>query len=132
MKLNRVQLTSCHNIPGVDLALACDINNTGKACSTREDCEGIWMRFSRMFSLHSLIQNALVNNDALVNLIKQSMNLKFAKSKKVSQDYLLKLVQEKKVSQDFNGENHYYGVAAGTKRANILALMYVIFEGKGH
>ena len=81
--------------------------------------------FSRMFSLHSLIQNALVNNDALVNLIKQSMNLKFAKSKKVSQDYLLKLVQEKKVSQDFNGENHYYGVAAGTKRANILALMYV-------
>ena len=49
--------------------------------------------FSRMFSLHSLIQNALVNNDALVNLIKQSMNSKFAKSKKVSQDYLLKLVQ---------------------------------------
>ena len=52
-----------------------------------------------MFSLHSLIQNALVNNDdALVNVIKQSLNLKFAKSKKVSQDYLLKLVQEKKAS----------------------------------
>ena len=44
-----------------------------------------------MFSSHSLIQNALVNNDdALVNVIKQSLNLKFAKSKKVSQDYLLK------------------------------------------
>ena len=55
--------------------------------------------FSRMFSCHCLIQNALVNNDdALVNIIKQSLNLKFAKSKKVSQDYLLKLVQEKKTS----------------------------------
>ena len=44
-----------------------------------------------MFSSHSLIQNALVNNDdALVNVIKQSLNLEFAKSKKVSQDYLLK------------------------------------------
>ena len=41
-----------------------------------------------MFSLHSLIENALVNNDdALVNVIKQSLNLKFVKSKKVSQDY---------------------------------------------
>ena len=49
-----------------------------------------------MFSLHSLIQNALVNNDALVNLIKQSMNSKFAKSKKVSQDYLLKLFNKRK------------------------------------
>ena len=81
--------------------------------------------FSRMFSCHSLIQNALVNNDdALVNIIKQSLNLKFAKSKKVSQDYLLKLVQEKKTSRDFNAENLYHGVAAGTKRTNILlALM---------
>ena len=52
-----------------------------------------------MFSSHSLIQNALVNNDdALVNVIKQSLNLKFVKSKKVSQDFLLKLVQENKVS----------------------------------
>ena len=77
-----------------------------------------------MFSSHSLLQNALVNNDdALVNVIKQSSNLKFAKSKKVSQDYLLKLVQEKKASRDFNAENRYHGVAAGTKRANILALM---------
>ena len=77
-----------------------------------------------MFSSHSLIQNALVNNDdALVNVIKQSLNLKFAKSKKVSQDYLLKLVQEKKASRDFNAENLYHGVAAGTKRGNILALM---------
>ena len=43
-----------------------------------------------MFSSHSLIQNALVNNDdALVNDTKQSLNLEFAKSKKVSQDYLL-------------------------------------------
>ena len=51
------------------------------------------------------IQNALVNNDdALVNVIKQSLNLKFAKSKKVSQDYLLTLVQEKKASRDFNAE----------------------------
>ena len=42
-----------------------------------------------MFSSHSLIQNALVNNDdALVNVIKQSLNLKFAKSKKVSQNQL--------------------------------------------
>ena len=77
-----------------------------------------------MFSSHSLIQNALVNNDdALVNVIKQSLNLKFAKSKKVSQDYLLKLVQEKKTSRGFNAENLYHGVAAGTKRVNILALM---------
>ena len=77
-----------------------------------------------MFSLHSLKENALVNNDdVLVNVIKQSLNLKFAKSKKVSQDYLLKLVQEKKASRDFNGENLYHGVAAGTKRENILALM---------
>ena len=45
-----------------------------------------------MFSSHSLIQNALVNNDdALVNVIKQSLNLKFAKSKKVSQNQLAKL-----------------------------------------
>ena len=77
-----------------------------------------------MFSSHSLIQNALVNNDdALVNVIKQSLNLKFAKSKKVSQDYLLKLVQEKKTSRDFNAESLYHGVAAGTKRTNVLALM---------
>ena len=44
-----------------------------------------------MFFSHFLIQNALVNNDdALVNVIKQPLNLQFAKSKKVSQDYLLK------------------------------------------
>ena len=42
-----------------------------------------------MFSSHSFIQNALVNNDDhLVNVIKQSLNLKFAKSKKVSQNQL--------------------------------------------
>ena len=42
-----------------------------------------------MFSSHSLIQNALVNNDdALVNVIKQSLNLKSAKRKKVSQNQL--------------------------------------------
>ena len=77
-----------------------------------------------MFSSHSLIQNAFVNNDnALVNFIKQSLNLKFAKSKKVTQDYLLKLVREKKASRDFNAENLCDGVAAGTIRANILALM---------
>ena len=77
-----------------------------------------------MFSSHSLIQNTSVNNDdALVNVIKQSLNLRFAKSKKVSQDQLLKLVQEKKTSRDFNAENLYHGVAAGTKRENILALM---------
>ena len=52
-----------------------------------------------MFSSHSLIQSALVNNvDDLVNVIKQSLNLKFAKSKKVAQDYLLNLVQENKAS----------------------------------
>ena len=50
-----------------------------------------------MFSFHSLIQNALVNNDdALVNVIKQPLNLQFAKSKKVSQDYLLKSWFKKK------------------------------------
>ena len=78
-----------------------------------------------MFSSHSLIQNTSVNNDdALVNVIKQSLNLRFAESKKVSQDQLLKLVQEKKTSRDFNAENLYHGVAAGTKRTNILlALM---------
>ena len=66
-----------------------------------------------MFSSHSLIQNALVNNDdALVNVIKQSLNLKFSKSKKVSQDFLLTLVQVKKASRDFNAENLYQGVAA--------------------
>ena len=58
-----------------------------------------------MFSLHSLIENALVNNDdTLVNVIKQSLNLKFVKSKKVRQDYFLKLVQEKKASRDFKAE----------------------------
>ena len=42
-----------------------------------------------MFSWHPLIQNALPNNeDALVNVIKQSLNLKFAKTKKVSQNQL--------------------------------------------
>ena len=42
-----------------------------------------------MFSSHSLIQNALVNNDdALVNVIKQSLNLKFAENKKVNQNQL--------------------------------------------
>ena len=52
-----------------------------------------------MFSLDCLIQDALVNNDdALVNVVKQSLNLRFAKSKKVSQDFLLKLVKEKKAS----------------------------------
>ena len=77
-----------------------------------------------MFSSHSLIQNALVSNDdALVNIIKQSLNLKLAKSKKVSQDYLLKLVQEKEASRNFNAENLCHGVAARTKRGNILALM---------
>ena len=78
-----------------------------------------------MFSSHSLIQNTLVNNDdALVNVIKQSLNLKFGKSKKVRQNFLLKLVQEKKDSRDFNAENLYHGVAARTKRgASILALM---------
>ena len=71
-----------------------------------------------------MIQNALLNNyDALVNVIKQSLNLKFARSKKVSQVYLLKLVQVKKASRDFNAENLYHGVGAGTKRENILALM---------
>ena len=51
-----------------------------------------------MFSSHSLILNALVSNDdGFVNIIKQSLNLKFSKSKKVSQDYLLKLVQKKKL-----------------------------------
>ena len=42
-----------------------------------------------MFSSHSLIENALVNNDdALVDVIKQPLNLKFAKSRKVSQNQL--------------------------------------------
>ena len=76
-----------------------------------------------MFSSHSLIQNALVNNDdALVNVIKQSLNLKFPKSKKVSQDFLLKFVQEKNASRDFNAENLHHGLPAGTKRANIIDL----------
>ena len=71
------------------------------------------------------LQNAWVNNDdALVNVIKQYFNLKFLEWKKVSQDYLLKLIQEKKASRNFNAENLYHGVAAGTKRTNILlALM---------
>ena len=76
-----------------------------------------------MFSSPWLTQNALVNNDALVNVVKQYLNLKYAKSKKVSQDYLLKLVHEKKASRYFNAENLHHGVAAGTKKANILALM---------
>ena len=63
------------------------------------------------------------NDDALISVIKQSLNLKFAKSKKVSLDYLLKLVQENEASRDFNAENLYHGAAAGTKWANILALM---------
>ena len=69
-----------------------------------------------MFSSHSLIQNALVNNDdALVNVIKQSLNLKFAKSKKVSQDCLLKSwFKKRKLLEIFNAENLYHGVAVGT------------------
>ena len=59
----------------------------------RGDREEIGRRFSRIFFSHSLIQNALViSDDALVNVIKQSWILKFAKSKNVSQDYSLKLV----------------------------------------
>ena len=42
------------------------------------DHEGISRRFLRMFSPHSLIQNALVN------VIKQSLNLKFAKSRSLA------------------------------------------------
>ena len=49
------------------------------------------------------------NDDALVTVVKQSLNLKFAKNKKVSQDYLLKLVQEKK-ARDFNAENLYHAM----------------------
>ena len=42
-----------------------------------------------MFSSHSLIENTLVNNDdALADVIKQSLNFKFAKSRKVSQNQL--------------------------------------------
>ena len=52
--------------------------------------------FKNVF-LTLLLQNALINNgDPLVNIIKQTLNLKFAKKKKVNQDYLLKLVDEKK------------------------------------
>ena len=59
-----------------------------------------------MFSLHSLIENALVNNDdTLVNVIKQSLNLKFVKRKKVRQDYFLKLVQEKKLLEILRQKN---------------------------
>ena len=74
-----------------------------------------------MFSLHSLTENALVNNDdALINVIKQYSNLKFAKSKKTSQDYVLKLVQEKKASRDFNAQVLYHGVGAGTTSTKFL------------
>ena len=53
-----------------------------------------------MFSFDCLIQNALVNNDdALFIFIKQSLHLKFAKSKKVSQDYLLKVGSRKENSR---------------------------------
>ena len=56
-----------------------------------------------MFSSHSLIQDGLVNNDgALVNVIKQSLNLKFVKSKKISQDYSLKLIQKKESFSRFS------------------------------
>ena len=69
-----------------------------------------------MFSSHSLIQSDLVNNvDDLVNVIKQSLNLKFAKSKKFAQDYLLNLVQENKASWDFKAEILYDGAAAEPK-----------------
>ena len=51
-----------------------------------------------MFYSHSLIQNALVNNDdALVNFIKQSLSLKIVKSNKFSLDYLLTLVHQRKL-----------------------------------
>lgn len=45
------------------------------------------------------------------------------RSNKVSQDYLPKLIPEKKGSRDFNAKNLYDGVAAETKRVNILTLM---------
>ena len=67
----------------------------------------LYVACCRMFSSHSLTQNALVNND---DALKQSLNLKFS-------------VQEKKASRDFTAENLYHDVAVGTKRANILALM---------
>ena len=75
-----------------------------------------------MFSSHSLIQNALVNNDhALVNVIKQSLNLKFAKSKKVIQDYLLKRwFKRRKLLEILMQKTFIIGVATGTKRTNIL------------
>ena len=74
-----------------------------------------------MFSLHSLTENALVNNDdALINVIKQYSNLKFVKSKKTSQDYVLKLVQEKKASRDFNAQVLYHGVGARTISTKFL------------
>ena len=38
---------------------------------------------------------------------------------------MLKLVEEKIASRDFNAEKLYHGVAAGTKRANNIALMKV-------
>ena len=42
-----------------------------------------------MLSSHSSIENALVkNDDSLVNVIEQSLNVKIAKSKKVSQNQL--------------------------------------------
>ena len=51
-----------------------------------------------MFYSHSLIQNALVNDDdALVNFIKQSLSLKIVKSNKFSLDYLLTLVHQRKL-----------------------------------
>ena len=70
-----------------------------------------------MFSSHSLIPNALVNNDdPLVNIIKQSLNLEFAKIKKVNHDYLLKFGRRKKTSQDLNAENLCHSVAVGNFR----------------
>ena len=51
-----------------------------------------------MFYSHSLIQNALVNNDdALVNFIKQSLSLKIVKNNKFSLDYILTLVHQRKL-----------------------------------
>ena len=66
------------------------------------------------------------NDDALVNVIKQSLNLKFGKSKKVIQDLLLKLVQEKRTYQNFNAENFYHGVAVGTK--NVLVCVKILHK----
>ena len=79
--------------------------------------------FETMYS-SSLIRNSLLNNNlALINVVRDSLNLNFTNKNYVTVDYLLKLVKENKVARDVAAENLYDGVARRKQQENFVALM---------